>query len=124
MNIQEIENTLAGFTGTEHYYPTMLRGFRYTDGVQWLAEVAQCHWLIDAIVSYQLAPQVRGDHRLRHFQVWELQVNEDSSAVLTCYRDSDDPAFGQDIEYTDYPAELAPRKFYVCDGVLMLPNEY
>ena len=39
------------FCGTTHWYKHLL-GIVYTDGVKWLAEKLQCHWLVDDIAFY------------------------------------------------------------------------
>lgn len=54
--------------------------------------------------------------------MWELKV-ENSKAVLTMRRDTDEPALiTQKIKYTDFPIPYI--KFFCCDGVIMLPSEY
>jgi hypothetical protein len=56
-------------------------GLVYTDHIQQIAEIAGAYWLIDAIGSYL--------HQFKQpFQVWELKVNEDNTAVLTMKEDT------------------------------------
>jgi hypothetical protein len=120
----EIRNNMAQAYGSEGFtrHP-LCRHLVSTDGVQQLANDAECFWLIDAIASYR---------RLEEFQLWELFVDvENQSAVLTMQEDSDKPELvRQEIEYTSFP--LQSVKFYVelgsIDGqnpiyVLMLPTE-
>jgi hypothetical protein len=115
-------NNLNQFTGTEHYYRHL--GIQYTDGIKFLAENAECDWLLDAIGSYQ--PGLNRNQRLAEFQLWELKVAEGggfSSAVLTCTDgDSAVPVITQDIEQTDFP--LPSIRLYVENGVLLLPSEH
>lgn len=107
------ETDLQGFTGTENYWQHWL-GFNYTDGVKYLVEQGKAYWLLDAIFSYR---------RKEPFQVWEVKVNEDKSAVLTMREDTYEPIkVKQEIEYTDFP--LAEIKLYLIDNVLLLPSEY
>ncbi|HWB53519.1 MAG TPA: hypothetical protein VG722_04975, partial [Tepidisphaeraceae bacterium] len=114
----QLETELESFTGTENYYQHWLR-LVFTDGVKYLAEKAGAYWLIDAIASWQAEIQEAD----REFELWELIVNPDSSAVLECRRDSGEPAIvSQKIDYTDFP--LKSIKLYVQNGVLMLPSEY
>jgi len=110
---------LNQFTGSTEFYPHWLPGFRYTEGVRFLAERACCYWLIDLIASLQV--KALKDAWLREFQLWELFV-KDKRGVLVCSRDSDDQAFRQAIEATDFP--LAYVHLYVEGGVLMLPSEH
>jgi len=109
---------LNSFIGTSCHYQHWL-GVCYTDGVKHLADRAAAHWLIDAIASWQ--PQaVKVD---REFQVWELIVNPDQSALLTFRTDAGvPPAITQKIEYTDFP--LPSIEIWVEHGVLLLPSEH
>ena len=44
-------NQLSHFTGTERYY-RISRRHLLTDGTKYLAEEAECFWLIDAAISH------------------------------------------------------------------------
>ncbi len=133
ISAQELQQSLKGFTGSENYYKHLL-GIRYTDGVQYLAEQAECYWLIDIIASYQ-TKRLLADEMLRDFQLWLLVVGDNHEfikpkagykAVITCWRDTPEagikPPIQQHIEFTDFP--LSEIKFYLCQGVLMLSSEY
>jgi hypothetical protein len=115
-------NNLNQFTGTENHYRHP--GILYTDGIKFLAENADCFWLIDTIASYQ--PAVRQNQRLNEFQLWNLEVADHSgfsSGVLTCMDgDSEIPFVTQQIERTDFP--LPSIRLYVENGVLLLPSEH
>jgi hypothetical protein len=117
----ELEVALRHFSGTEQYYKTGFRT-RCTDGVYFLAENAQCYWLLDIIDS--VAP-------FNDFAVVVLTVTEGegwrSGKVIIDNghdkRSRDHKLFHtQDIEYTDFPLESV--KLYVQDGVILLPSEY
>jgi len=113
---EQLRSELSAFTGTEQYFKHWL-GFRFTDGVKYLAEKSDCFWLLDAIGSYQ--------HKVRNvsFQLWTLRVNEDSSAILEMKEDTNEPVIvKQEIPYTDFP--MKELKLYYIDGVLLLPSEY
>ena len=104
---------LNQFTGTENYYRHWIGGYVYTDGVKYLAEVGKCYWLIDAVFSYR---------RSEPFQIWSLEA-KDNKAVLTMVEDTGRPELvRQEIGYTDFPLDYV--KFYLIDGVLLLPSEY
>jgi len=121
MNIPALRN-LDQFLGTENYFRHP--GIQYTDGVQFLAENADCFWLVDAIASYQ--PVLRENPRLFDFQCWDLKVADAGgfrSAVLICTDgDSEVPIITQQIEHTDFP--LPSIHLYVERGVLLLPSEH
>ena len=87
--------------------------------VKYLADKAEAYWLIDAIASWQVEKKVRNCP----FQIWELKVNKDRTAILTMKEDTDEPELvKQKIPYTDFPLDY--QKLYLVDRVLMLPSEY
>ena len=125
---QEIKNGLAQCYGTEgyHYNAMFGKNFVYTDGIAYLLKAAEAYWLLDAIFSYR---------RKEDFQVWNLKVNEDKTAVLTMKEDSGCPnVVEQKLEYTSFPLgeiELFAINDHNCNGewgdvhvVLMLKTEY
>ncbi|HYH63535.1 MAG TPA: hypothetical protein VD866_02450 [Urbifossiella sp.] len=105
-------------------YSHWLKQFVVTAGVQWMADQAGAHWLVDAIASHQPNPKARAEE----FQVWTLKVNPDRSALLTMTDGNTDmPIIQQRIEWTDYPEPTA--ELYLVQtpghlGTLMLPVEY
>lgn len=123
MTSQELLDGLSGFYGTENYWTRATYPFVYTDGVHFLAENAECFWLLDLIASYR---------RSEDFQIWRLRVNEDKSAVVAMQEDTGRPLLvEQHIEYTNFPLEEI--KLWAIYGsynagdeglVLMLPSEY
>src|SRR4051812_41662255 len=78
---------LAQFTGTTQYFKNWL-GLLFTEGVKHLADQAGAYWLVDAIASWQ--PEASKIDR--EFQLWELTVDSDRSAMLSFRRDSGMPA--------------------------------
>lgn len=112
-----LDHDLQQFTGTQQYY-RHFTGLLYTDGIHYLAEHAQCHWLIDLVGSYQ--------HTLRDipFQLWQIVVDDNTdSAVVTMREDTDQPTgIRQDIPYTDFPLE--DFSWYCIDNVMLLKSEY
>jgi hypothetical protein len=115
---QNLQTELSQFIGTEKYYRITQRHL-LTDGTTYLAEQAQCFWLMDAIASH--LPKYFADY----FCVARLVVNG-SSAVLTLDDGNDNVYARQKIEYTDFP--LSEIKLYCqFDGehwVIMLTSEY
>lgn len=118
LTIEKLKAELLGFTGTENYYKHPL-GLRYTDGVKHLAELAGAYWLLDAIASWQ----PKASKIDEEFQLWELTVNANRSAVLCFKQDSNLPAaIKQEIEYTDFP--VGSFRLYVEQGIALLPSEH
>lgn len=138
-----IESDLRQFTGTAQYWRSgsPFHPFLYTDGVQHVASHGEAYWLLDLIGSWQIEPEVKNDPMLLEMQFWTLTVNENSTAIAICERDSDDVVVSQNIPYTDFPLReirlyLAHMENYwnyaVEDGprsnanygILLLPSEY
>lgn len=131
MDAETLLQNLQHFCGSEQYYRHFL-GLCYTEGVKYLAENAQCFWLLDAIGYHQ--PRANRIHRLTEFQLWFLHVGNahefieprgSNAAVLTCWEDSPTPetkpAIIQQIPITDF---LLPEiKLYVQEKILLLPDE-
>jgi len=127
-SVAEISRNMAQAIGTERYIKHFTGLLVFTDGVDHLRQDADAFWLVDIIASYQTK------HKNKPFQLWELKVNTDKSAVITMKEDSNSPILvQQEVPYTDFP--LDNIKFYVEEGgygtednwtqclVLMLPSE-
>jgi hypothetical protein len=114
LSVARIKAGLAQCIGTENYWKSNLLSFQYTDGIKFLHESCEAYWLLIAIASHK---------RKEPFQLWELKVNKDHSAILTMKEDSEQPDLvKQEIGFTDFP--LDEIKLYLIDGVLLLPSEY
>lgn len=114
----EIQAGLAQCYGSETFYRHGLSGLVYTEGIHFLAESADCYWLLDAIGSYQT--RAMRDPMLSEIQFWKLKVTG-KKAILSCERDEDDVAFSQKIEFTNFPLEEIT--IYVENGTMLLPSE-
>ena len=111
-----LEEELQQFYGTTHYYRNFT-GLRFTDGVKYLADHAECYWLIDLVGSYQ--PQLRDVP----FQLWRVEVRGDDSALVTMVEDTGQPIrVSQEIPFTDFP--LKGFSFYCMNNVMLLKSEY
>ena len=120
--MEEWINELNNFIGTSQYYRYPIGNILYTDGINFLAENGKCYWLIDLIGSYQLYKKVRSIR----FQLWELRVHDDHSAVVTMREDSDEPVIvKQEIPYTNFKMNYIKLYLIINDNaVLLLPSEY
>ena len=114
---KKVQEVIDNSCGTEHYF-AHFTGLKFTDGVKGVADAAGAYWLIDIIGSYQ-----NPDLKRVKFQVWNLKVNPDNSAVVTMREDSDKPILvKQEIHMTDFPLESIDM--WLIDSVLILPGEY
>ena len=119
METEELKTVLSNFPGTESYHKLSLAPLKCTDGIAWMAEKCGAFWLVDAIGSYQVESPVKG----LPFQLWTLEVDTKKNGILRCREDSNTKVLVEQMfTYTDFP--LGTWKFYVCDGVLMVPGEY
>jgi len=114
------EQDLSHFTGSECLYKhSLVKRVRYTDGVRFVAERGGAYWLIDEIAFAQFSEQRLLDEVFQH---WVLMVHEDRKAVLRCDDGNGKKLYEKEIEYTDFP--LSQIRFYVCEGIILLPGEY
>ena len=111
---KEIQEGLAQCHCSENYWKNDALCFQYTDGIKFLHESCEAYWLLIAISGYS---------RKEPFQLWQLKVKENCSAVLTMREDTGQPTkVRQEIVYTDFP--LQEISIYLIDGILLLPSEY
>ena len=108
---------LAQFTGTQGYY-RIGRRHLLTDGSKYLADHAECYWMMDAIASH-LCEIGTADW----FVLVRVQTKDTQATMV--YEDGNGLEHArQDIPYTDLP--LAEVTLYACwDGqhwVIMLPR--
>jgi hypothetical protein len=111
-----LEDELSRFHGTQRY-DRDFDGLLVTDGINYLVDRAGCYWLIDLVGSYQREVQDVT------FQLWEVEVVEGISAVVTMREDTNKPVLvRQHVPFTDFPLERFT--FYCADNVMMLKSEY
>ncbi|MCK5742546.1 MAG: hypothetical protein KAH48_10030 [Chlorobi bacterium] len=117
-NISELTVGLQEFHGTELWYKHQTSLIHYTDGIKYLAENADCYWLIDLVASYQVENRVKNEP----FQVFHLKVNENKTAKITISDGNDNILAVQEIEYSDFP--LPEITVWCVDKIMLLPGEY
>ena len=110
---------LSYFTGTEKYY-RISRRHLLTDGTKYLAEEAECFWMMDAIASH-LSEIGTEDW----FVLIRVQVTGDQAVMI--YEDGNSREHArQEIPYTDFP--MTSITLYACwnqeNWVIMMPSEY
>jgi hypothetical protein len=110
---------LPHFTGTERCY-RISRRHLLTDGTKYLAEEAECLWMMDAVASH-LSEIGTADWFVL------VRVTVQGTRATRVYEDGNGHEHArQEIPFTDFP--LAAKTLYACgDGehwVTMLPSEY
>lgn len=123
-----LDENLARFTGSEEFFRHWTRKVIYTEGVRYLAEAAQCHWLLDCIVMHQSNPAVR----VEDFQAWKLSVQRVPDvafcpALLSCEDGNGNEVFRVGIPATDFPKDgielwCLPNELGL--RTVLLPSEY
>jgi len=120
IDANQLEQALQQFIGTERYY-RVRRDLMATDGVKYLAEQAECFWLLDLYWSHLLGI----DPESHPFTVLKMSVQK-SAAYVVIEDGNDNVLAKQFVAYTDFP--LASIMLYGCwserEWVLMLTSEY
>ncbi|MRT16851.1 MULTISPECIES: DUF6876 family protein [Flavobacteriaceae] len=122
--VNEIKEGLQHFHGTEMFYQIPLLRTRFTDGLKYLANVADCFWLITdtSVIAKSLM------NRSEFVTIDFKRLPEDEQVVTgyeaeIIYTDGNDNV----LEKHGYRATHFPldelRLFFVND-TLMLPSEY
>ena len=125
MHPQQLAAQLAQFTGGDTFtHHALIRTILMTEGVVYLAQHAQAHWLTDAIASYFHDARAEQEE----FQVWQMSVDTGTRRAILFMTDgkSTKPIITQSLDYTDFPLD-GITLWLVASGnhwVLMLPSEY
>ena len=124
MEPQQLKNDLATFTGTERFYKIPLLGTVFTDGIQYLAEKANCFWLVTdaSVIAKSLmdrSPFVTVDLKKLSPEKKEALGYE---AIIE-YSDGNNTILEtQKYHLTDFPLERI--RLFFTNNTLMLPSEY
>ena len=122
--VNEIEQNLQQFTGTEMYYYIPILRTRFTDGLKYLANVADCYWLITdaSVIAKSLKNRSkwvtidfkRMSEEKQDYTGYEAEIiySDGNDNILETHR----------YNATDFPLDEL-RLFFVND-TLMLPSEY
>jgi len=124
IDTETLKNELSNFTGSENFTRwSILTKDVATEGVIFLAENADCFWLLDLIASHQIDPKVKREE----FQVWKLTGTPGDKATVVCEDGNDNEIARQELEFSTFPLpEIAIWASLNERGSrnLMLPSEY
>ena len=120
----ELDYRLGFYTGTERYFRHRC-GLEVllTEGAKFLADQAECYWLMDIVAS--AIPYCQQDE----FLSVDLAREQEGTAATVVISDGNGKTYHrQEMAYTDFPF-LSFRLFVAMDGfheryVVMLPSEY
>ena len=122
--VNEIKEGLQHFHGTEIFYQIPLLRTRFTDGLKYLADVADCFWLITdtSVIAKNLKD--RSEFITIDFKRFSKEKQEITGyEAEIMYTDGNDTVLEkQYYRVTDFPLDEL-RLFFVND-TLMLPGEY
>ena len=125
-NAKDLIFDFDAFTGSLNHYShklPMTPELRLTDGTKAFAEKMGAYWLMD-FVATEFLPLLSEEDYIIFITV---TVDDNNGAVIvgTDGDKGDGPVtlHTRNVEYTDLPTSSS-FKFYLQDGVLMLPSEY
>lgn len=119
VNVQEIENNLSMFNGSETVYQTsrLKPNLVHTEGVKYLADNCQCYWLLDIIMS------ISGMQRFEPFIACTLKRNKTGNGAKFEATDGNGRRlYVQVIPYTDIP--LKEVTLWLSNDCIYLPSEH
>jgi hypothetical protein len=122
--VNEIKEGLQYFHGTEMFYRIPLLRTRFTDGLKYLANAADCFWLITdtSVIAKSLM------NRSEFITIDFKRLSKEKQYITgyeaeIIYTDGNDTILEkQGYHVTDFPLDEL-RLFFVND-TLMLPSEY
>lgn len=125
-NAKDLIFDFTAFTGSLNHYShqlPMTPELRLTDGTKSFAEQMGAYWLMD-IIATEFLPLLSEEDPIIFIEV----TVDDSNGAVIVGTDGDKGGgpitlHTRTIEYTDLPTNSG-FKFYLQEGVLMLPSEY
>ena len=122
--VNEIKEGLQHFHGTEMFYQIPLLRTRFTDGLKYLANVADCFWLITDTSVIAKSLMKRSEFIAIDFKrLSEEKQDYSGYEAEIIYSDGNDNILEKHgYRVTDFPLDEL-RLFFVND-TLMLPSEY
>ena len=124
VQVNEIKEGLRHFNGTEMFYQIPLLRTRFTDGLKYLANVADCFWLITDTSVIAKSLKYRSEFITIDFKRLSKKKQEVTGyEAEIIYTDGNDTVLEKHgYIVTDFPLDEL-RLFFVND-TLMLPSEY
>ena len=122
--VKEIKEGLQHFHGSETIFQIPLLRTRYTNGLKYLAEAAECFWLITDTSVVAKSLMDRSEFITIDFKRLSQEKQESKGyEAEIIYTDGNDTILEkQEYRVTDFPLDEL-RLFFVND-TLMLPSEY
>lgn len=122
--VNAIKEGLQHFHGTEMFYQIPLLRTRYTDGLKYLAEIANCFWLITDTSVIAKSLMDRSEFITIDFKRLSNERQEATGyEAEIIYTDGNDTVLERHgYRVTDFP--LDELRLYFVNDTLLLPSEY
>ncbi|SDD74621.1 hypothetical protein SAMN05421636_101577 [Pricia antarctica] len=120
----ELRNNLETFTGTETFHSIPLLNTRFTDGIKYLADVANCFWLVTDVSVIAKSLMDRSYFVTIDFKkLSEDQQDAIGYEAIIEYGDGNGNVLEtHKYHSTDFP--LDKLRLFFTDGTLLLPSEH
>ena len=116
---------LQQFYGSENFYRHFSKNLVYTDGINFLAERADCYWLIDEI-AFALPKLLK--KQISWFYTVDFKVSKRKSARIIFTDGNEIRILQKRIRLTDFPLVGERITLFLAEGAfgycLMLSSEY
>jgi len=122
--VNEIKEGLQHFHGTEMFYSIPLLRTRFTDGLKYLSEVAECFWLITDTSVIAKSLMNRSEFVTIDFRRLSKEKQDYSGyEAEIIYTDGNDNILEKHgYRVTNFP--LDELRLFFVNNTLMLPSEY
>lgn len=122
--VNEITAGLQHFHGTEMFYQIPLLRTRFTDGLKYLANAAECFWLITDVSVIAKSLMQRSEFITIDYKRLSKKKQEISGyEAEISYSDGNDTILEKHrYRSTDFP--LDELRLFFVNNTLMLPSEY
>lgn len=124
IELRQLKENLAAFNGTESFHKIPLLNTVITDGIKFLADNANCFWLVTDTSVIAKSLMNRSTLITIDFKKLsdEMQVASGYDAIIE-YSDGNDHILeSHKYHSTDFPLETI--RLFSTNNTLMLPSEY
>lgn len=109
-----LEEKLQGYYGTERYYRLTITPILATDGVHAFAEEGNAYWAVSDMCIQALSLKA---------PFLSITITSTGKRLDIVYTDGNDNILKKK-HYAHTDLEKGTYRFYIVDGVILLPSEY
>lgn len=116
LSSKEIRENLEQFHGTEHFYKHPLCNVIWTDGVQYILDSCNAHWLVSDV-------SIQCNDLRNKSEFIKVQLSCDNGKGTLEYTNGNGNLLHiHEYHRTDFPLDII--SFYFTNNTLLLPSEY